>query len=54
MLRARLHAGSNVLPANLSTPTAQSPFSVKTRLMSNTLALAILTVKIQKRSEEEE
>ena len=56
MLRARLRAGSKVLPANLSTTTAQSPFSVKTRLMSNTLALAILMliVKIQKRSEEEE
>ena len=49
-----LRAGSKVLPANLSTTTAQSPFSVKTRLMSKTLALVILIVKIQKRSEEEE
>lgn len=54
MLRERLRAGSKVLSANLSTTPAQSPFSVKTRLMSNTLDLAILMVKIQKRSEEEE
>lgn len=33
--------------ANLSTTPAQSPFSVKTRLMSNTLALAILIVKMK-------
>ena len=42
-----LCAGSKVLPANLSTTPVQSPLSVKTQLMSNTLALAILIVKMK-------